>query len=117
MQKRTKKTTKRKAEIAAAIELINRSVASKFNLPMLTQSFDISEELVDTKTAARVLGVSTKTLANWRTSGVVDLSFIKIGSRVKYRSSDLNKFLLSRSHQSTSGYPLSASPTTKAETW
>lgn len=104
MRKRTKGSTRRKAEIAAAMNLINEFVASKIELPNTIIRDDVFDELVDPKNAARMLGVSTKTLANWRTSGVMPLPFVKIGSRVKYRSSDLQVYLLNQSHRSTSEY-------------
>jgi excisionase family DNA binding protein len=46
--------------------------------------------------AAELLGVKTQTLAVWRCSGRHGLPFIKVGNFVKYRRSDLERWLEER---------------------
>ncbi|MFK8034435.1 MAG: helix-turn-helix domain-containing protein [Hyphomicrobiales bacterium] len=60
------------------------------------------EGLINTREAAKFLGLSTKTLANWRVSGKFNLPYTKIGERVFYKTSDLMDFVNSNSKQSTS---------------
>jgi predicted DNA-binding transcriptional regulator AlpA len=55
-----------------------------------------SEPLLDRKTAARYLAVSPGTLAVWDCTKRYDLKPIKVGRAVRYRKSDLDKFLEDR---------------------
>ena len=53
-----------------------------------------SKNLFNTDEAANYLGVSSRTLSNSRSSGVgVNINFIKIGGCVRYRISELDKYL------------------------
>jgi len=55
------------------------------------------EALLDRKTAAKYLGISPGTLAVWAcTRRYPNLKHIKVGRSVKYRRSDLDKFLEER---------------------
>lgn len=45
---------------------------------------------------ANQIGVSVGTLAVWRCTGRYEIPYIKIGSKVYYRGSDVQKFLESR---------------------
>ncbi|MGO8126750.1 helix-turn-helix domain-containing protein, partial [Rhizobium ruizarguesonis] len=58
--------------------------------------------LVPARKAAEYLGVSKKTLANWRCSGTRGLQFVQIGSRIMYRQNDLDDFILNSRKSSTS---------------
>jgi predicted site-specific integrase-resolvase len=49
-----------------------------------------------TQAAADFLGVEPQTLAVWRTSGRYGLPFIKVGRVVRYRITDLQRFLEQR---------------------
>ena len=53
-------------------------------------------ELVNQQTAAAILQVSPGTLSVWRTSGRYSIPFIKIGTNVRYKRSDLQAWLDSR---------------------
>lgn len=53
-------------------------------------------KLLDAKAAAELLGVSASTLAVWRCVKRYPLPFVKVGSGVKYRLSDLRRFIESR---------------------
>lgn len=54
------------------------------------------EPLLDRKSAARYLAVSPGTLAVWDCTKRYDLKPIKVGRAVRYRRSDLEKFLEER---------------------
>jgi len=44
--------------------------------------------------ASKYLDISPKTLANARSTGTgIDLNFLKVGGSIKYRKSDLDKYL------------------------
>lgn len=55
-----------------------------------------SEQVMDRKRAAKYLGYSPGTLAVWHCIKRYDLPLIKIGRSVRYRKSDLDKFLEDR---------------------
>lgn len=57
--------------------------------------------LLTPREVATHLNVKEATLAVWRSSGRYVLPFIKVGSRVMYRLSDVESFLISRTHQHT----------------
>ncbi len=61
------------------------------------------DELVNTKQAGSILGLSPKTLENWRSQGGGPL-FRKIGNRCHYRVSDLEAYLAAKRYGSTSEY-------------
>ena len=50
-------------------------------------------ELYDTGPAADYLGIKPHTLEVWRASGRYALPFVRVGRRIKYRRSDLDRFL------------------------
>ena len=50
-------------------------------------------ELLNTEQAADFLGLSPATLANFRCTGRHGIKFIKLGKSVRYRRSDLEKFM------------------------
>jgi predicted DNA-binding transcriptional regulator AlpA len=54
------------------------------------------EPLLNRKSAARYLNVAPGTLAVWDCTKPYDLKPIKVGRSVKYRKSDLDKFLEER---------------------
>ena len=62
------------------------------------------DPIYSAKDASLRLGVSVKTLANWRTNGIYDLKFVKVGSRVFYLSSEIERFVSCRTFGSTSEY-------------
>jgi hypothetical protein len=59
------------------------------------------EPLMDPVETANKLGTSEKTLANWRVLGKGP-SFLKLGSLVRYRPSDVRSFLEENLRRSTS---------------
>lgn len=57
--------------------------------------------LVSPKAVAEDLNVTEGTLQVWRSTGRYDLPYIKIGGKVMYRVSDVNKFIESRIYSHT----------------
>lgn len=55
-----------------------------------------ADPLLNPIAAAEFLGVSKDTLSVWRSVGRYSIPFIKVGRLVKYRQSDLEKWLESR---------------------
>jgi excisionase family DNA binding protein len=56
------------------------------------------QKLLKPEEAAEILGVSVKTLTNWRHSKLYPLSFVKVGRLVRYRMEDVEGFLQKRTH-------------------
>ncbi len=52
-----------------------------------------SAELLSQKQAAEILGLSPKTLEKWRSLGTPRLAFVRLGSAVRYRMCDLDRFI------------------------
>lgn len=52
-----------------------------------------STALIDAHQAAQALGLATKTLANWRCSKRTLIPFVTVGSRIRYRVSDLLRYI------------------------
>ncbi len=59
----------------------------------MNTKFNNKSKLLDTKETAKFLGVSPGTLELWRSTRRYPLPFVKVGRLVKYRISDLEKFL------------------------
>jgi excisionase family DNA binding protein len=57
------------------------------------------EVLLTPTRAAELLGVSTNTLACWRSTKRYPLGFVRVGARVRYRVSDLERFINSRAEK------------------
>jgi predicted site-specific integrase-resolvase len=49
--------------------------------------------LLDDVRAAQMLGIAAKTLPVWRSTRRVEIPYIKIGRCVRYRLSDLQRFI------------------------
>ena len=57
--------------------------------------------LISPNEAAKQLGISTKTLDNWRSSGKYKLQFVKIGWLVRYKQNDIDNFIQNNTHNHT----------------
>lgn len=57
---------------------------------------DSHNELLSRRQAAAYLGVREQTLAIWKCTGRYSLPCIKVGRLVKYRRSDLDRFISDR---------------------
>lgn len=55
-------------------------------------------DLISTEQAAKYLGVSTRTLANWRCFGTPNIPYSKIGRIIRYRLEDLDAYIEKHSH-------------------
>lgn len=55
-----------------------------------------NDPLLTPQEAAAYLGVAEQSLANWRTTGRYQLTFVRVGTRmIRYRKSDLDAFIAS----------------------
>ena len=52
----------------------------------------LADPLVSERVAAEFLKLSPTTLSTWRSVGRYDLAWIRVGSRIRYRTSDLLEF-------------------------
>lgn len=66
----------------------------------LQKIIESSKELLDDKQAAAKLTVTPGTLSVWRSTGRYALPFIKVGRKVRYRLTDLDKWLEQRTRDS-----------------
>lgn len=67
----------------------------------VTSDITITSELLTTDQVATALGLSSRTLAAWRSSRSSSLPYLKTGSRVRYRSQDVAAWLESRVRSAT----------------
>ena len=65
------------------------------------QTNEILSELLSDKEATKHLGLADGTLCVWRSKGRYNIPFIKIGANVRYRKSDLDTWLESRTQKAT----------------
>lgn len=66
------------------------------NIEGATVKINSENRLLTAIEAAEFLGVKPQTLAVWRCNQRYDLPFVKVGNAVKYRMSDLEAWLESR---------------------
>ncbi len=59
------------------------------------------EELLTPGQVSKRLGITPETLQAWRTHGRYNLPYIKAGRLVRYRSSDIERFLVGRTKSHT----------------
>lgn len=59
-------------------------------------------DILNSPQAAELLGLSVKTLANWRVSGQHDLPYRRIGGAIRYQYADLQSFANNNKLQNTS---------------
>ena len=62
------------------------------------------ESLLTPIETAAYIGVTENTLSVWRCVGRYAIPFVKVGRNVRYRRSDLEKWLVSRTHSSSTAY-------------
>ncbi|MGH8596261.1 MAG: helix-turn-helix domain-containing protein [Gammaproteobacteria bacterium] len=55
-----------------------------------------AQQLVDSQRAAEILGIKPQTLAVWRSNHRYGIPFHKVGSKVRYKVADLQRWLDSR---------------------
>lgn len=61
----------------------------------------ITSPMLDEAQAAKHLGVVPGTLSVWRSTGRYQLPYLKIGRKVRYRLSDLDAWLETRTRKNT----------------
>ena len=66
--------------------------------------FDLADPLYRAAEAAALLKSNARTLERWRSTGTGP-SFVKVGRRVAYRRSDLERWLAQQTRQHTSERP------------
>lgn len=93
-------------DVQQALLYLNRHFSDQLSVPISTgvgaQYREEAESLVPAAKAALYLGISQKTLANWRCSGTRGLQYVQVGSRILYRQRDLDDFILNSRKSSTS---------------
>lgn len=93
-------------DIHRALLTLNKVFNERFGIPIphgpSAAIGEVRETLLSASHAAEYLGVSQKTLANWRCSGTRGLPYVQVGSRILYRQSDLDDFILNSRKSSTS---------------
>ena len=63
---------------------------------------DLSDsQLLDDRQAAAAMTLRPGTLAVWRSTGRVNLPYVKVGRSVRYRVGDIRQFLASRTRLHT----------------
>jgi len=58
-----------------------------------TSSIPFNEDRLNNDASAKYIGAEPHTLEVWRSTGRYDIPYVKVGSRVFYRKSDLDAFL------------------------
>lgn len=106
------KAYRNKRKLIEALHKLHDHLASRFGIsqPAIPRAGDDDpsaeraglDDLMSAAAVARYLGLSTKTLANWRSSGLADLPYVQVGSRIFYRACDVHAFVARASKRSTS---------------
>jgi len=65
----------------------------------LQEIIEANKSLLDERQAAAKLDVTPGTLSVWRSTGRYALPFIKVGRKVRYRLTDLDKWLDQRTRE------------------
>jgi len=84
-------------KITNAIALKAQELSSGHNRSMNK----IKPVLLNEQQAAEYLGVAAGTLTVWRCTGRYNLPFVKVGRFVKYKQSDLDKWIENRTQHKT----------------
>lgn len=63
-----------------------------------------NDEIIPTKTASKIVGLSVSTLTKLRLTGGGP-RYLRLGRAIRYRRSDLNAWMEASTHASTSEYP------------
>ena len=70
--------------------------------PTLSEIVQRTHDLLNEKAAAEFLDCAPGSLSVWRSTGRYSIPFIKIGSKVRYKRSDLEAWLESRTRSTGS---------------
>ncbi len=63
---------------------------------VLSETTISKSQLLTTEEAAEFLGLAAPTLVVWRSVRRYDLRFVRVGRRIRYRLSDLEEWITSR---------------------
>lgn len=63
---------------------------------MQSETQELASDLLTPDAVSRLLGCSVQTLAAWRSTGRINLPYVKISKLVRYRRSDVDEFLRAR---------------------
>jgi predicted site-specific integrase-resolvase len=74
-----------------------------------------SDELLDEAAAAARLAIAPATLRVWRCTGRYALPFVKVGRLVRYRASDIDRFIARRTHGEVAGLPERSAAATRVD--
>jgi excisionase family DNA binding protein len=66
-------------------------------------SHTVTPQLLSTKEAARLLGIHYNTMCKWRIRGIGP-RFVKVGTAIRYRESDIEEWLQNRTYSNTTEY-------------
>jgi excisionase family DNA binding protein len=80
----------------AFVDAVADRLLSVRAVPGIEESAASKQQLLNTREAAKVLNITEGTLHVWRCEGRYKIKFIKIGSKIRYRLSDLLDWLESR---------------------
>jgi len=69
--------------------------------PLPSTNYEL-DHLLTSEQAAGVLGLSPKTLANWRVQGIENLPYRKVGKAIRYKYGDLLAFIDLQKRENTS---------------
>lgn len=69
----------------------------------MQKSMIITNAMLLPRQAAARIGVTAGTLSIWRCTGRYDLPYVKAGSRVRYRASDVEAFIQRRTRNNYIG--------------
>jgi predicted DNA-binding transcriptional regulator AlpA len=84
-------------EVAGLLSRIELTQVAPGAAPRVTIRPDV-DLLLDEKVVAKLLGVKPNTLSVWRTTKRYALPYVKIGSLVRYKTSEVNAFIAAHSH-------------------
>lgn len=99
---------KLRSESQRSIEFAEVKVINPPEMP--TTTTESSPDLLTRKEAASYLGIAEQTLAAWQCLGRYELPVVKVGSRVRYRRADLQRFLSTRASDGGAELDLSLVP-------
>lgn len=109
---RRKLSIHQRRKVAQALAKIVDAFDGQLDSPVLADVLQrnasnayLGQVVLSARDAAKYLGLAPKTLAMWRWKGVGGPPFLKHGSKVVYRRSDLAAFLHDAERTSTSHNP------------
>jgi len=75
------------------IEIVQNVLQATLSQPNLQD-----DVLIDTVAAGQILNIPASTLVKWRSTGEVQIPFIRINRKIKYRTTDLLAYIENHTH-------------------